>query len=1261
MQHSSATSEQLQRTWLRGGILGPEAAPALVVFPHAGGGASFYRPWLASSAFSVRIVQYPGHEDRISEQSPASLEALADGVAEALLASGERPLCLLGHSMGAIVAFEVARRLESAQLFRQLRLCVSSYTAPSVAQGGDMGALDEETVIGHARAAAGETSAFEIPELRDLAVSGMRADLRLLAQYRPGPNPRVAAPILALRGAAEGIATEMDAWAEATSGSFRSVSFPGGHFYLAEEKDAVLDAVRRWCRELDYAAHRGAHDDGGRPEPSAQPDVRDDDVAVIGCAARVPGAKDLDEFWANLCAGTESLTHFSDDELLAAGATEEQLADPRLIRARPTLADVADFDVKFFGYAPSEARLVDPQQRLFLECAWEAVESAGYDLQRYRGALGVFAGGSGSTYREANLRADPGNFQAAGYLQTTLSVENDFLAPRVSYKLNLRGPSISLGTGCSTALVAIHLAVQSVLSGESDMALAGGASITFPQNAPFVAVDGGAISTTGRCRAFDAGADGTLTGDGVGAVLLKRAVDALADGDHILGLIRGTAVNNDGGNKAGFAAPSIDGQADVVAEALGVAEVPAETIDYVETHGTGTPMGDPIEVAALSEAFRRAGDTRTAACRLGTLKPNIGHTGPASGVLGLIKVLLAFRHRTYPPAINFTVPNPQIDFAQTPFYVGTSLRHWDAPGGKPRRAGVSAYSMGGTNAHVVLQEPPAPRAPAPDRVAQGGPQLLVLSARTAAALTAARRNLAGHLARHPEQDLAAVAATLRLGRRAFRHRFATVATTSSAAQDSLNDGGRAPARVGVAADKPAPVAFLFPGQGSQFSGMGAQLYAASPAYRSHVDECAARFEPLIGMDLRSLLRAPEDASAEALLGQTRLAQPALFTVEYALAQLLREWGAQPAALLGHSIGEVTAACVAGVFTLADAVELVSLRGKLIQECGTGAMAAVGAPLETVAAMLPPGTSVAAVNAPEQIVVAGSESGIGALLSQAAAAGVRCTRLPVEHGFHSALVDPAAAQFAAVAARIRLRPPQIPFLSNVTGAWITGAQATDPEYWGRQLRAAVQFAPGLARLRAEHPDSVLVEVGPGHTLRGLVAVNAPGAEVVPMLGGRSGDSATVATAAAGQLWVAGSELSWQHFAQAPQPREPLPTYPFQRERCWLAPSSTAPDNRPVQPQPAPAAPRAVAGAVAQLPVVDQIWCEALGVESVAPQDNFFDLGGNSLIAACIVAAVKERCHIEISVAELWDQGATLADLADLVKRRRNNATETGEEL
>ncbi|WP_084478339.1 type I polyketide synthase [Nocardia jejuensis] len=1251
MQHSGTQVQQ----WLRGGPLDSTEQQTLVVFPHAGGGATFYRPWLDNDNFSVRIVQYPGREDRISEPRPSNLNALADGVAEALSSAGDRPICLFGHSMGALVAFEVAHRLEATGRGNPLRLCVSSYTPPHLPRTAAPQDMNDETLLAHARFAMGETGAFDNPALRALVISGLRADFQMLAQYRTDPEPRLNAPILALRGAEEPIAaTDMDAWAQLTRSSCRSLTLPGGHFYLIPEKTAVLDTVHRWCAELDQSTHPVKTNDTGTSPLPQDNLLREDDIAVIGLAARVPGAADLEEFWRNLCTGTESLTQFTDEQLRSAGVGPSQLEDPRLVRARPILAEAADFDATFFGYAPSEARLIDPQQRLFLECAWEAVESAGYDLPRYDGAISVFAGGSGSTYYRVNLRENSAHLEAAGYLQTTLSTENDFLAPRVSYKLNLRGPSISLGTGCSTSLVATHLAVQSILSGESDMALAGGACITFPQHAGYVAASGEAISPTGRCRAFDAEADGTILGDGVGVILLKRATQAVHDGDTILGIIKGTAVNNDGAHKAGFAAPSITGQAQVIAEALAVADVPAETIDYVETHGTGTPIGDPVEIAALTDAFRHDGDTRTASCRLGTLKPNIGHTGPASGILGLIKVLLAFRHRTYPPATNYTVPNPQIDLPRTPFYIGSSLRAWHAPHGKARRATVSAYSMGGTNAHVVLQEPPPVSRttdPAPNE-----PQLLLLSARTPQALATTRKNLARHLARHPEHNLASVAATLRIGRRAFTHRFAAVCIDSAHAQAALDGIGPTPSLSGIAPGTPSPVAFLFPGQGSQFSGMGAHLYATSPMYRRHIDECADSFEPLIGMDLRTLLCDAVHEAADISLRHTSVTQPALFTVAYALTRLLDHCGVQPVAMLGHSIGELVAACVAGVFTLEQAIELVALRGDLMQHCEPGSMAALEAPLDTVTAMLPEGVSVAAINAPQQIVATGSAHGVDELLTRATAINMRCTRLPVNRAFHSALLDPVAERFTAAAARMRLRPPQCPFLSNVSGTWITETQAIDPTYWGRQLRETVQFAAGLTQLRTDYPEALLVEVGPGHTLRGLVAMNAPGTEVVSTLGGRSGDSAVAAATAAARLWVAGVQITWPH--PEPLQRIPLPTYPFQRERLWIGPSSARAHNAPDTPAPdmtEPAIPNSEIPADSHNTTVDQIWCEALGMSSVQPRDNFFDLGGNSLIAARIVTALEHRCQVQVSVAELWDQGATLGDLADLVAHRRHNHT------
>ncbi|MGK5631062.1 type I polyketide synthase, partial [Streptomyces sp. URMC 123] len=879
-------------------------------------------------------------------------------------------------------------------------------------------------------------------------------------------------------------------------------------------------------------------------------------IAVVGLSGRFPGAGSPEEFWRVLRAGEETHTTFTTEQLRAAGVPAELLDDPALVRRRPVLAGADLFDAAFFGCTPREAELMDPQQRLFLECAWEALESAGYDSERFDGAIGVFGGGGPTSYWHRHLAANPAYLREVGEFQALLGNEKDFLAPRVSYKLDLRGPSVSVLSGCSSSLVAVHLAAQSLLSGESDLALAGGATVYFPQQAGYVHTPGGVNSPDGRCRAFSADADGTVPGDGVGVVVLKRLADALADGDRVHGVLLGTAVNNDGAHKVGFTAPSVRGQAEVIAEALAVAGAEPESISYVEAHGTGTSLGDGIEIAALTEAFATE---KRGYCAIGTLKPNIGHTDTAAGVLGLIKVLLSLRHEEIPPSINCPEPHPGIDFPGTPFRVATEALPWPR-GGEPRRAGVSSFSVGGTNAHVVVEEPPVEEPPAPARPVQ----LLVLSARTDTALQHAGAALARALRAEDGPGLADAAHTLRTGRRRFAHRMALVCRDRAEAVAALEGTGITPVSVGRAdPDAPGP-GFLFPGQGAQRVGMGRGLYATEPGYRAVVDECAELLAPELGEDLRATL-FPEPADAERAaerLAATRLAQPALFVTEYALARLLADWGIRPAAMLGHSVGEFVAACLSGVVALPDALRLVALRGALVQRCAPGAMAAVPRGEERVLELLRehPDLSVAAVNSPSQTVVSGPAEAVERLVRRLADEGVEARRLRTAHAFHSALLDPVVEEFVAALREVRLHSPAVPWLSNVTGTWITAEQATDPRYWGRHLREPVRFADGLRALR-EAPGRPLVEVGPGATLRGLAAqgagrgpggAGAPAAPAGPVVATLGSDHAAAdgrpVLEAVGQLWTRGVGVDWEAFAADERRRRvPLPTYPFERQR------------------------------------------------------------------------------------------------------------------
>ncbi len=900
-------------------------------------------------------------------------------------------------------------------------------------------------------------------------------------------------------------------------------------------------------------------------------------VAIVGMAGRFPGASDLDAFWNNVKDGVESLTPFSDAELDAAGVTPAQRAHPNHVR-RGTVLEGADlFDAAFFGLSPREAQIVDPQQRIFLECAWEALEHAGYAPGAIERAVGVYGGATMNTYLISQILRDPALAAAVGGYQLMLGNDKDFLCTRVSYKLDLRGPGMTIQTACSTSLVAVQVACRALERHECDMALAGGVSVSFPQQAGYLYQEGMILSPDGHCRPFDQAARGTRPGAGCGIVVLKRLADALADRDTIHAVIRGAAINNDGAGKAGFTAPSVDGQVEAIAMAQTLAGVAPRSIGYIEAHGTGTPLGDPIEIAALTQVFR-ASTSDVGFCRLGSLKANLGHLDAAAGVAGLMKAVLALQHRHIPPLLHFTAPNPQLDLERSPFAASAAGRAWPS-GDTPRRAGVSSFGIGGTNAHVVLEEAPAVEATPP---AQGA-QLLVVSARTGAALDAAAQRLAVHLAAHPEQALADVAWTLQSGRRAFAHRRVVVAGAAAQAIERLTDPQRPPAHGAVHEGGDRPVAFLFSGQGSQFAGMGAGLYRGEPVYRAAIDHCAELLRGPLARDLRDVLFAP---AGDTVIHQTRLAQPALFATEYALAMLWRQWGVRPAAMLGHSIGEYVAAHLAGVMSLNDALALVAARGQLMQAMPPGGMAAVHLGADELARWLEAtegAVEIAAVNAPELCTIAGPADALAACLARLQSAGIETRALHTSHAFHSAMMAPVLAPFTALVEKVALSAPTLPYVSNLTGQWITPQQATSPAYYAEHLRRGVKFAAGVRTLAAD-PALHLLEVGPGQALTALARLglgrDGPrrvSASFGPVRDER--DDVDALRAAAGRLWLAGAALHWAGLHGASAPRHvPLPTYPFERKRHWIdAPSAVAADPaRPVrmEPRTEPAAGRGV---------------------------------------------------------------------------------------
>lgn len=890
---------------------------------------------------------------------------------------------------------------------------------------------------------------------------------------------------------------------------------------------------------------------------------REPGIAIVGLAGRFPGAATVAQFWSNLVQGAESIRFASDEELSAAGVDMELAGSSQYVRASSGIEQPEFFDAAFFGFSAREAEIIDPQQRVFLECAWEALEDAAYDPGSYPGAIGVFAGAGMNSYA-LNLVSNPQVIQSAGPYQIMVGNDKDFLCSRVSYKLNLRGPSVGVQTACSTSLVAVEMATQSLLRRECDMALAGGVAIALPQGVGYLHMPGMIFSRDGHCRAFDAAASGTVQGAGAGIAVLKRIDDAIADGDHIYAVIEGAAVNNDGSAKVGYSAPSVEGQSAVIRRSMQMAGFAPETVGYVEAHGTGTEVGDPIEVAALAKAFESA--SIAGSCALGSVKTNIGHLDTAAGIAGLIKTALVLKHRMIPPTLHFKQANRLIEFQKTPFHVNNSLLPYDKP--QPFRAGVSSFGIGGTNAHVSLGE-----APVADSDPQTSSQLIVLSAKTANALEKRASQLFDFLEENPATNLADVAFTLQNGRQPFRHRRILVAGTVAElsaglkAAGSLSAGQQQLRTENATAEAPG-VIFLFPGQGSQHVNMGRDLYRTAPVFRKSVDDCCDVLAPHLGLDLRSVLypASEEEESATRTLGQTAITQPAIFVIEYSMAKLWMDCGVQPSAMLGHSIGEYVAACIAGVFSLEDALRLVAVRGQMIQAAPAGAMLAVGLPEQDLEALLSSELSIAAVNSPGQTVASGTEAAILQLEARLQKKKIECRRLRTSHAFHSPMMEAVAEAFVAQVGQIKMHAPQHRYLSNVTGGWITDSQATSAEYWGSHLRRTVRFADCGRHLLQESND-VLLEVGPGDTLLSLLRPQLELRSARALLPSMRHALAVendrdVWLTAAGRLWLSNIHLDWGGLHRCERrTRMSLPTYPFERQRYWIEAAKSNPAALP----------------------------------------------------------------------------------------------------
>jgi amino acid adenylation domain-containing protein len=1013
-----------------------------------------------------------------------------------------------------------------------------------------------------------------------------------------------------------------------------------------------------------------------------------EEIAVIGMAGRFPGANNIDEFWENLKKGVESISFFSRDEMIEAGISSELAGDPNYVKAKGTLENIEFFDAAFFNFNPNEATVMDPQLRTFYECAWEALEHAGYSPPDYDGLIGVYSGNASNIDWLALVFSQ----SVGGIGEFEKKLLNSHSSTYISYKLDLKGPSVTLQTACSTSLVAVHMACQGLLLNECHMALANGVSIAIPKKSGYLYQEGMIFSPDGHVRAFDANSKGTVFGDGAGSVVLKKLKDALADGDFIYAVIKGSAINNDGMGKVGYTAPGINGQREVVRFAQIEAGVEPESISFIETHGTGTIMGDAVEIEALNQLF--PGNNKKY-CSIASVKSNVGHLNTAAGIVGFIKTVLCLKNKLIPPSINFEIPNPEIDFENSPFYVNTKLCEWKNDN-YPLRAGVSSFGLGGTNAHVVLEE----WAPAGESAGQARPHhLILLSARTETALDRMTQNLVNHFQKEPGINLADSAYTLQVGRRAFQHRRMLVCSEVRQAVDILSVPDSPQMKIPFPEEeKKIPVIYMFPGQGAQYVNMGLDLYRTEPLFREAMDRCFEILKSLMGHDIKDILYPGGEGKKQSAepkanqphglcaggseIDQTRITQPVLLAIEYALAQLLKKFGITPYAMIGHSIGEYTAACLSGVFTLKDALTLAVLRGKLMQELPGGRM--VGVPLseQEVRPFLNDRLSLAAVNSTCQCVVSGPPGAVEEFVRQVKGKGHRVRRLHTSRAFHSAMMEPLLEEFEKSLGQVVLKKPQIPFISNLTGGWISGEEVTKPGYWTTHIRGTVRFAQGLEELLKE-PRTIFLEVGPGRSLTAFVKQHEKKKNQHLTINLIKHPKEKIADthyllSGIGQLWLFGKGIDRTGFYDGEKRRRiPLPTYPFEKKYHWIqgnllkvgdiqswaasSPGKQAestgdlkksPHRFPVSNEPAQMEkPEISPITMLQRPqlrteyiapanhteqVLAHIWSKFFGFQQVGTHDDFFELGGDSLKATVMVSKIHKELNVEVPISEFFNR-------------------------